>query len=136
MTSAPAPPHGEHSQKRRGSLAPAQLLVGEDYVSDATRRIRDAKRRVLLTTLTIAHDHRTDDRSEALVWAARRGVEVSVAADVFTYADAAGTFVPTGYRTKAWRKSDTLASKLIREGVRFTWLWREKGLPWRRRTHT
>ncbi|WP_082110262.1 phospholipase D-like domain-containing protein [Demequina phytophila] len=136
MTSAPAPPHGESSQGRRGHLAPPQLLRGEDYVADATQRVHDAKRRVLLTTLTIAHDHRTDDLIEALVWAARRGVEVSVAADVFTYADAAGTFLPTGYRTKSWRRSDTLASKLIREGVRFTWLGREKGLPWRGRTHT
>lgn len=91
---------------------------------------------MLLTTLTIAHDHRTDDLIEALVWASRRGVEVSVAADVFTYADAAGTFLPTGYRTRAWRTSDSLASKLIREGVRFSWLGREKGLPWRGRTHT
>ncbi|SEI96895.1 phospholipase D-like domain-containing protein [Demequina mangrovi] len=136
MSSAPAPAHGEHFQGRRGSLAQPQLLRGEDYVADATRRIHDAKRRVLLTTLTIAHDHRTDDLLDALVWAARRGVEVSVAADVFTYADAAGTFLPTGYRTKAWRTSDSLASKLIREGVRFSWLGREKGLPWRGRTHT
>ncbi|WP_062518433.1 phospholipase D-like domain-containing protein [Demequina gelatinilytica] len=136
MSRAPAPAHGEHFQSRRGGLAQPQLLRGEDYVADATRRIHDAKRRVLLTTLTIAHDHRTDDLIDALVWAARRGVEVSVAADVFTYADAAGTFLPTGYRTKAWRTSDSLASKLIGEGVRFSWLGREKGLPWRGRTHT
>ncbi|WP_082099689.1 phospholipase D-like domain-containing protein [Demequina maris] len=136
LSSAPAPAHGEHSQDRRASLASPQLLPAEEYVADATRRIHDAKRRVLLTTLTIAHDHRTDDLIDALVWAARRGVEVSVAADVFTYADAAGTFLPTGYRTKLWRRSDTLASKLIHAGVRFTWLGREKGLPWRGRTHT
>ncbi|WP_062303901.1 phospholipase D-like domain-containing protein [Demequina subtropica] len=136
MSSAPAPAHGESFHGRREGLAQPRLLRGEDYVADATRRIHDAKRRVLLTTLTIAHDHRTDDLIDSLVWAARRGVAVSVAADVFTYADAAGTFLPTGYRTKAWRTSDSLASKLIREGVRFSWLGREKGLPWRGRTHT
>ncbi|WP_169816446.1 phospholipase D-like domain-containing protein [Demequina soli] len=136
LSSASAPAHGEHPHDRGASLASPQLLPAEDYVADATRRIHDAKRRVLLTTLTIAHDHRTDDLIEALVWAARRGVDVSVAADVFTYADAAGTFLPTGYRTKAWRTSDQLASRLTHEGVRFTWLGREKGLPWRGRTHT
>lgn len=136
MSSAPAPAHGEHSEARRGSLAPPRLLRGEEYVADATHRIHDAKRRVLLTTLTIAHDHRTDELIDALVVAARRGVQVSVAADVFTYADVAGTFLPTGYRTRAWRTSDSLASKLISEGVRFSWLGREKGLPWRGRTHT
>ncbi|WP_062385893.1 phospholipase D-like domain-containing protein [Demequina iriomotensis] len=136
MSSAPAPAHGERSEGRRGSLAAPRLLRGDEYVADATRRIHDAKRRVLLTTLTIAHDHRTDDLIGALVAAARRGVEVSVAADVFSYADVAGTFLPTGYRTSAWRASDSLATRLMREGVRFSWLGREKGLPWRGRTHT
>ncbi|MDN4471430.1 phospholipase D-like domain-containing protein [Demequina zhanjiangensis] len=136
MSSAAAPARDESPHDRRGPLAPAHLLPGVDYVADATRRVHDAKHRVLLTTLTIADDHRTDDLLDALVWAARRGVRVSVAADVFTYADAAGTFLPTGYRTASWRTSNRLATKLIREGVDFSWLGREKGLPWRGRTHT
>ncbi|WNM24153.1 phospholipase D-like domain-containing protein [Demequina capsici] len=136
MASAPPRPRGAASDGRRGALTRPQLLTSDEYIADATHRIHGARRRVLLTTLTIADDHRTDELIDALVWAARRGVRVCVAADVFTYADAAGTFLPTGYRNARWRASSMLASKLAREGVAFSWLGREKGLIWRGRTHT
>ncbi|MDN4471431.1 phospholipase D-like domain-containing protein [Demequina zhanjiangensis] len=136
MATAPPRPRATSSDGRRGPLARPTLLASEDYIADATHQIHAAKTRVLLTTLTIADDHRTDELIDALVWASRRGVRVSVAADVFTYADAAGTFLPTGYRNARWRASSRLASKLAREGVAFSWLGREKGLIWRGRTHT
>lgn len=136
VASAPTRSPGAASDGRRRPLAAPTLLTGTEYIADATRHIHAAKRRVLLTTLTIADDHRTDALIDALIWAARRGVKVSVAADVFTYADAAGTFLPTGYRGARWRAGNRLAGKLSREGVAFSWLGREKGLIWRGRTHT
>ncbi|WP_062200667.1 phospholipase D-like domain-containing protein [Demequina salsinemoris] len=136
MASAPTHARGASPDGRRGALARPKLLTPHEYIADATHRIHAAKHRVLITTLTIADDHRTDTLIDALVWAARRGVKVGVAADTFTYADLAGTFLPTGYRTTAWRTSNRLASKLAREGVAFSWLGREQGLPWRGRTHT
>ncbi len=131
-----APARGTSPHDRLGALTSPQLLSGIDYVADATRRVNDATHRVLLTTLTIADDHRTEALIDALVAASLRGVAVSVAADVFTYADAAGTFLPTGYRTASWRSSQRLATRLLDAGVDFTWLGRENGLPWRGRTHT
>src|SRR5690606_22896558 len=78
----------------------------------------------------------TDDLIEALVTAARRGVDVHVAADVFTYLDVAGLFLPKRYLTKKKRTSLALNRKLTDAGVKFSWLGRDRGLPFRGRTHT
>ncbi len=117
-------------------LEQANLLLPQDYISDATRRIHDAKRRVRVIALTIVDERETEALLDALVAAARRGVDVHVAADTFTYADAAGRFVPKGYLTKRRRTSMDLAKELTDAGATFDWLGQEGGLPWRGRTHT
>ncbi|MDN4480789.1 phospholipase D-like domain-containing protein [Demequina muriae] len=119
----------------RGLPSPTLMLPGA-YIHDATARVHAAQRRVRLTTLTIADEQRTYALIEALVDAARRGVDVQVAADVFTYIDAAGTFLPARYRTTRRRESSALASRLTDAGAKFTWLGSERGLIWRGRTHT
>ncbi len=117
-------------------LEQADLLLPQDYISDATRRIQDAKRRVRVIALTIADEIETEALLDALVAAARRGVDVHVAADTFTYADAAGRFVPKRYLTKRRRTSMDMAKELTDAGATFDWLGQEGGLPWRGRTHT
>ena len=86
--------------------------------------------------LTIADEAETEALLDALVAAARRGVDVHVAADTFTYADAAGRFVPKRYLTKRRRASMDMARELTEAGATFDWLGQEGGLPWRGRTHT
>jgi cardiolipin synthase len=117
-------------------LEPATLLLPQEYMADATRRIHEAKRRVRVMALTIADEAETAALLDALVTAARRGVDVHVAADTFTYADAAGRFVPKRYLTKRRRASMDMAKKLTEAGATFDWLGQEGGLPWRGRTHT
>lgn len=112
------------------------LLLPQAYIADATARVRAATRRVRLATLTIADEERTSALFDAVVEAAGRGVDVRVAADVFTYLDTAGTFLPARYRTRRRRESSALASRLRDAGVRFTWLGSERGLVWQGRTHT
>lgn len=111
-------------------------MVATDYLADAVSRIATTSRRVLITTLTLADDDTTGPLIAALEAAARRGVDVRVAADVFTYADAAGTFLPRGHRTRRKRESSAMASRLARAGATFMWLGSERGLIWRGRTHT
>lgn len=113
-----------------------QLLLPREYIKDATEAIRAARDRVVLMTLTIADDEQTGGLIEALAAAARRGVRVAVAADVFTYADVAGTFLPKRYITRRRRASSALASRLGEAGAEFTWLGRERGLIFRGRTHS
>ncbi len=117
-------------------LEQTDLLLPQDYISDATRRMHGAKRRVRVIALTIADEHETAGLLDALVAAARRGVDVHVAADTFTYADAAGRFVPKHYLTKRRRSSMDMAKELTDAGATFDWLGQEGGLPWRGRTHT
>lgn len=117
-------------------LASPGLLSPQEYIADATRRIRLARTRVRMIALTIAHERETEALIEALCDAAARGVDVHVAADTFTYADAAGRFVPKRYLTKRRRASMEMTRVLTDAGVHFDWLGQEGGLPWRGRTHT
>lgn len=117
-------------------LPDPDLLPPEEYIADATARIAAARRRVYLISLTIADDRKTAHLIAAVERAARRGVEVRVAADVFTYAELAGLFLPRRYLSKRARESATLARDLKRAGADFDWLGRDRGLIWRGRTHT
>ncbi|MFW2512907.1 phospholipase D-like domain-containing protein [Demequina sp. SO4-13] len=133
-TTAPSSPSA--SLLEDATATSPTLMLPEAYIADATARVGAATRRVRLTTLTIADEERTSALIEALVAAAERGVDVRVAADVFTYVDAAGTFLPARYRTRRHRDSSALATRLADAGAQFTWLGSERGLIWRGRTHT
>ncbi len=112
------------------------LLPAQDYIADATRAVEKAKRRVYMIALTIADGRETGELLDAVAAAAARGVDVRVAADVFTYADVAGTFLPRSYLTNKARRSMSLVRELVGAGAMFDWLGRERGLIWRGRTHT
>lgn len=112
------------------------LISPQAYIADATSRIHSAHSRVRVIALTIADESETASLIEALCAAARRGIDVHVAADTFTYTDAAGRFVPQRYISRRRRRSMTMARTLTEAGVRFDWLGQEGGLPWRGRTHT
>lgn len=131
-TEGPGPKHVADDRP----LAQPLLMQPQDYIADATGRIHAARRRVRVIALTIAHERETEALIEALCAAARRGVDVHVAADTFTYADLAGRFIPKRYLTAKRRHSMDLARTLADAGVRFDWLGQEGGLPWRGRTHT
>jgi len=136
LTKWPKPGPGPARVKDDRLLERADLLLPQEYIADATRSIHDATRRVRVIALTIADEVETEALLDALVTAARRGVDVHVAADTFTYADAAGRFVPKSYLTKRQRSSMDMTTKLIDAGATFDWLGQEGGLPWRGRTHT
>jgi cardiolipin synthase len=136
LTKLPMPGPGPARIEDHRLLERADLLLPQEYIADATQRIHDATRRVRVIALTIADEVETELLLDALVAAARRGVDVHVAADTFTYADAAGRFVPKSYLTKRRRASMDMTTKLTDAGATFDWLGQEGGLPWRGRTHT
>lgn len=127
---------GPRSVPDERPLVDPELLPAKEYIADATRRIHEARRRVRVIALTIADERETEAFVDALVAAAKRGVDVHVAADTFTYMDLAGRFVPRRYLTPAKRTSLDMARELTEAGARFDWLGQEGGLPWRSRTHT
>jgi len=113
-----------------------KLLENSDYIVDATRAITKAKKRVLVLAMVIADHPATHDFIEALLDAAKRGVKVSVAADVFTYGEVNGSFLPLLYFNSGPRKANQMVKTMRRAGVRFQWLGRTRTTIFNGRTHT
>ena len=112
-----------------------QLLLPTDYVHDATEHIKAAKKRVSFLSMIVADDTTTDKLIDALSAASERGVTVEVAADVFTYGELGGFFLPTWYRTKQSRSTTRMSKRFIKSGVKFTWLGRSHATLFSGRTH-
>jgi cardiolipin synthase len=112
-----------------------KLLLPSDYVSDAAKHIREAKTRVSFLSMIVTDDDSTDELIDALSDAARRGVDVEAAADMFTYGEIGGFFLPTQYRTKQSRATNRMSKRLIKSGAQFTWLGRSHATIFSGRTH-
>lgn len=112
-----------------------KLLLPTDYISDVTDRIRQAQSRVCLLSMVMAHDSSTNEIVDALCEAAERGVDVEIAADVFTYGELGGFFLPTRYRFKQSRKTTKMSNRFTESGVNFTWLGRSRTTIFSGRTH-
>lgn len=113
-----------------------KLLLAPDYIVDATRAINNAQHRVVLLSLIIADDPSSHEFIDALLLAARRGVEVSVAGDVFTYGEISGSFLPLSYYSKPARSINNMVKLLRGVGVKFTWLGRSHATIFTGRTHS
>lgn len=116
-------------------LSKPKLLLPADYVHDAAKHIHNATRRVSFLAMIVADDPASDELIDALAAAAERGVSVEVSADVFTYAELGGFFLPTQYRTKQSRASTRMSKRFIKSGVKFTWLGRSHATLFSGRTH-
>lgn len=112
-----------------------ELLLPHEYVKDATAAIKKAKRRVSFLCLMVSDDEATDEFIDALNEASRRGVHVEVAADVFTYGELSGHFIPTRYFTKKTRATNSMAREFKESNVNFNWLGRFSNTPFTGRTH-
>lgn len=114
---------------------PPLLLLPPDYVHDATMAIKKAKKRVSFVCMMVTDDEETDKLIDALNEASLRGVHVEVAADVFTYGELSGHFIPTGYFTKKARATTEMARRFQTSNVNFSWLGRFANTPFTGRTH-
>lgn len=117
-------------------MSSPKLLSPLAYVETATEHINRAKEHVSFLCMMVTDDNATDELIDALAAAARRGVDVQVAADTFTYGEIGGHFVPLKYYTKRARLITTMSKELIKSGVKFTWLGRFSALPFTGRTHS
>lgn len=113
-----------------------KLLNAPDYIADATRAINAAQHRVLLLSLVIADDPSSHELIDALLVAARRGVHVSVAGDVFTYGEISGSFLPLSYYSKPARSVTNMVKLFRSVGVQFHWLGRSHATIFTGRTHS
>ncbi|MBC7512761.1 phosphatidylserine/phosphatidylglycerophosphate/cardiolipin synthase family protein [Candidatus Saccharibacteria bacterium] len=116
-------------------MSTPKLLVTADYISDAIKTITAAKQRVIFMSLMFTDDDATDDFVDALEAAAKRGVSVQIAADVFTYGELGGHFLPYKFYTKKSRATTRTVKELTKLGITFNWLGRFSVTPVTGRTH-
>jgi cardiolipin synthase len=98
--------------------------------------LKKAKNRVCLVSMIIVDDSSTNDFIEALIETAKRGVKVSVAADIFTYSELGGLFRPSFYFSKRVQAATLLSKKLLKNKVDFYWLGRYNITTFVGRTHS
>jgi cardiolipin synthase len=113
-----------------------KLLPAKEFIADATKQIQSAKNRVAVLAMVVADNPATHDFFEALFDAARRGVDVHVAADIFTYGEVSGSFLPIRYYSKKGRTTTNMGKKLRDAGVKFHWLGRSHMTIVSGRTHS
>lgn len=116
-------------------MSSPKLLITPDYIREAIEAITKAKQRVIFMSLMFTDDDVTDDFVDALEAAAERGVSVKVAADMFTYGELGGHFLPFKFFTKKSRATTSSVRELTRKGVTFNWLGRFAATPVNGRTH-
>lgn len=107
------------------NLSPTpQLLEAVSYVADLTAHIQSAKKRVYIASMIINDDPSTSALIAALIAAAKRGVEVNVMLDTFTFREFGGYFNPLRRHKKRSREAINTMDRLAQAGVDVTWLGR------------
>lgn len=113
-----------------------KLVTPSEYISQATELANTAKKRIYVLSCVIADHPATHDFIVALENAAKRGVEVVVAADVFTFGAVIEDFIPGRYKTDDTRLAQRMARELKKAGVSFHWLGNRRATLYNGRTHT
>lgn len=113
-----------------------KLLTPPEYVAQAAALVRRAEKRVFLIGMVIADHPATNELMSAIKEAAERGVAVTVTADVFTYGEVSGSFLPIRYYSSGAKTSTLLAKSLKAAGVNFQWLGRGRMTLFSGRTHS
>jgi cardiolipin synthase len=113
-----------------------KLLLPLDYVRQATELVKKAEKRVFLIAMVIADHPATHELLAALEDAARRGVKVAVTADIFTYGEVSGGFLPLRYYSPGVKGVNLMVKRLKAAGVKFLWLGRGHVTILNGRTHS
>lgn len=116
-------------------MSSPKLLITSDYIREATETITTAKHRVIFMSLMFTDDEVTDEFVDALEAAAERGVSVQIAADLFTYGELGGHFLPFKFFTEKSRATTSSIKALTNKGITFNWLGRFSATPITGRTH-
>jgi len=113
-----------------------KLVLPQEYVHQATELARTAQDRIFLISMVIADHPATHELIDALEAAARRGVKVTVTADIFTYGEVSGSFLPLRYDSPGIKDVNSMVKRLRASGVKFLWLGRARTTFLNGRTHS
>ena len=113
-----------------------KLVLPMDYVEQATKHIKRAKKRVFLMSMVVADHPATHQLIEELMNAAKRGVSVTVTADIFTYGEVSGGFLPLRFYSPGIKDVNLMVKHMRNAGIKFLWLGRARMTFFNGRTHT
>lgn len=113
-----------------------KLLLPPDYIEQAAADVRKATKRVHLISMVIADHPATHLLISEIEAAARRGVSVHVAADIFTFGEINGSFLPLRYNSPNAKLVTKMVKTLRAAGVKFHWLGRGRMTILNGRTHS
>lgn len=113
-----------------------KLILPDQYVAEAAKAMRSATTRIYLLSMVIADHPKTHELIAELEAAAARGVEVVVMADVFTYGEVSGGFLPIRYYSHGARDTNRMVRSFKHTGVKFTWVGRARLTLFNGRTHS
>jgi len=113
-----------------------KLVSPIEYVAQAALLVRTAKQRVYLTSMVMADHSSTNELLTAIIAAAKRGVTVNVAADIFTFGEVNGGFLPIRYYSPGTKDTNNMVKELKKAGVVFHWLGRSRMTIFNGRTHS
>jgi cardiolipin synthase len=113
-----------------------KLVSPIEYVAQAALLVRSAKQRVYLTSMVMADHTSTNELLTAIIAAAKRGVTVNVAADIFTFGEVNGGFLPIRYYSPGTKDTNNMVKELKKAGVVFHWLGRSRMTIFNGRTHS
>lgn len=113
-----------------------KLISASDYIDQATKAVERAEKRAYLLSMVVADHPKTHPLLAALEAAALRGVEVVIMADVFTFGEVSGGFLPIRYYSRGVRETNRMVRRLKKAGVKFVWLGSSRITLFNGRTHT
>lgn len=113
-----------------------KLISPTQYIKQAAEAARHAKDRIYLMSIVIADHEDTHELIVELEAAAKRGVHVVVAADIFTYGEVSGGVLPLRYYSHGARNVNRMVRALKKSGVYFHWLGRGRITLYHGRTHS
>lgn len=99
-----------------------KLLKPEEFIQSVISKIDNAEKKVVIISMVLSSDKKTKDLIDSLKRAAERGVEVSLAADYFTFIELGGFIVLNHFRDKTIRKSFSDLNNLRKLGIKMNWL--------------
>lgn len=113
-----------------------KLLDAEQYIVRATEDVRRATKRICLISIVMCYDDATAAFFDEVIKAAERGVEISVASDMFAYSELGGHFRLRSQFSSSIRPITELKRRLKKVGVKMNWLGSQAASIISGRTHT
>lgn len=103
-------------------MSSPELLLPTDYVARATELAKKATKRIYLVSLSLTRGDATNSLIDAILDAARRGVDVHIAVDLLTFVCDRTSRLPSRLVGPDMMQTNQLRREFTQAGAEFHWL--------------